>query len=397
MATPVYNNSFINLELLCFIEGIEVPASNVSISYGIAGAPRLSMTIPASAPMRDLPGYTKLAVFFKDFIADPTTGNFEWRLLFDGELTDKQYNESPSGATLTILGVHAAGEMDQMPLMILPVASYLYNMQVLMAGSTTLLSSWGQNTYECKVNDILNNNKGKFSSMADVVYALMKGIIQDSQVTSAVSSYYNDKMGTGAGGTKMLSRFYGISKATAEGNYNFAAAASSPTSTAGAGGTSNGANSKVAAGSVLYVNGNSVVQVATQYIGTPYGSGGGNGSIDCATFALQVYSSFIGSAYNTIVGSSTWCPTQHTNLSTAFPNAAFTNLADAQIGDQLFFNDPTLSNPTDAHTGICAGYDSSGNLTWIQAGSSTGVKQGTVWDSWGGMSFNGGIHTASIL
>lgn len=202
-----------------FLEGIEVPCSNVAISYGINGIPACEVTMPASKLLRDLPQTTKIAVFFKDLVPNDK-GIYEWRLLFDGEYSGHGYAVAPNGASITLTFMHNAAHMHSMQLMTMDMTEFwLMGGNQYSAGGAVLVSTIGFNKPTKTILKSLldEKNASNFKSMADIVYTLVRTTIADVKNTPT-GKYFKAKFGDDVvdneGGYKLLRRFFGISDST---------------------------------------------------------------------------------------------------------------------------------------------------------------------------------------
>lgn len=205
--TPNTSEFFLNVEV--YIEGVQVPHSSATVSYGLATPPSCTVIIPASSLIRDLPETTKVHIFFEDLLPDES-GVYQWRLLFDGELAGFQYNVDANGGTVSLSAIHSSAYLTLMQLMTLDASEYLFNPNPRMVGDATMPMVFGQNKISTSL--ISNIMKGKgYESMADIVYQLTRAILVGTQ-DSAVGKYYHDKLGNDKEGWKILKRMYGISK-----------------------------------------------------------------------------------------------------------------------------------------------------------------------------------------
>lgn len=212
VGADVDNTSTFYLDVQCFLEGVQVPHSAVSVSYGLGGPPTCTLTIPASSVIRDLPETTKIHVFFKDFL--PTSeGVYEWRLLFDGELSSYSYTVTSDGAYIQLNGIHSAAYMYLMQLMSLDVSEFIFNPQPQLIGGATMPILLGQSKVNSSIIKRIIEGKN-YSSMADIVFQLMRSILNGVE-GSATGKYYNAKLGTTDGGWKLLKRVYGVSSKAA--------------------------------------------------------------------------------------------------------------------------------------------------------------------------------------
>lgn len=206
------NTSEFYLNVLVFLEGVQVPHSGVTVSYGLGSPPSCAIIVPASSVIRDLPECTKVHVFFEDMLAD-SDGNFKYRLLFDGEMMGYQYNVDGNGATMSINAIHSTAYISLMQILSLDAAEYVFNPNPRMIGDATMPMLFGNS----KVNTSIINNilQGKnYESMADIVYQLMRAVLEGT-ADSAVGKYYAAKLGNIPGGWKILKRVFGVSNKAA--------------------------------------------------------------------------------------------------------------------------------------------------------------------------------------
>jgi uncharacterized protein YcbK (DUF882 family) len=207
------NTSEFYLNVEVYLEGVQVPYSSATVSYGLASPPSCTIILPASSIIRDLPETTKVHVFFQDMLPDDKY-EYRWRLLFDGEMSGFQYSTDANGATMSISAIHSSAYTTLMQLMTLDASEYLFNPNPRMVGDATMPMVFGQNKVSTKLIANIMAGKG-YESMADIVYQLMRAILEGTQ-DSAVGKYYHDKLGNDKNGWKILKRIYGVSKATAE-------------------------------------------------------------------------------------------------------------------------------------------------------------------------------------
>lgn len=208
VGTVAQNASTFFLDVKCFLEGVQVPHSTISVSYGVTAPPTCTLLLPAHKVIRDLPETTKIHVFFKDFL--PTeAGVYEWRLLFDGELSSFSYSISADGAYMQINGIHSAAYMHLMQLMSLDVSEFISNPIGTAVGQATLTTLLSQSQVTSTlISQIIE--KSTYKNMADIVFQLMRTILKGTG-NSATGQYYNSKLGDVAGSWKILKRIYGVS------------------------------------------------------------------------------------------------------------------------------------------------------------------------------------------
>lgn len=207
VGASVEDTSAFYLDVQCFLEGVQVPHSTVSVSYGINSPPTCTLLIPASRVIRDLPETTKIHVFFKDFL--PTdAGVYEWRLLFDGELSSYDYSITSDGAYMQLNGIHSAAYMAMMQLLSLDVSEFIFNPNPQLVGNATIPMVLGQSKVNNRIIKKIIDGKN-FNNMADIVYQLMKSVIAGVS-DSAVGKYYRDKLDEVDGGWKITKRIFGI-------------------------------------------------------------------------------------------------------------------------------------------------------------------------------------------
>ncbi|MDD2231085.1 MAG: D-Ala-D-Ala carboxypeptidase family metallohydrolase [Candidatus Cloacimonetes bacterium] len=208
----VPNTSEFYLDVQVFLEGVQVPHNTCAVSYGLNSPPSCTIIIPASSMIRDLPETTKIHVFFKDLL--PTAaGIYEWRLLFDGELSSLEYTADSEGASMSISGMHSSAYMTLMQILSLDVASYVFDSNPHLIGNATLSMVLGQSKVNNTIIKNILNAKG-YQTMADIVFQLLRSILNGTS-DSAVGKFYSAKLGNVAQGWKILKRIYGISQLAA--------------------------------------------------------------------------------------------------------------------------------------------------------------------------------------
>lgn len=208
---PNTSEFFIDVEV--YLEGVQIPHSSATVSYGLGSPPSCTIILPATSLIRDLPETTKVHIFFKDLLPDES-GTYQWRLLFDGEMSGFQYNIDPNGATMSISALHSSAYISLMQLMSLDAAEYIFDSNPRLIGDATMTTVFGQNKVSTKLIDSIMRGKG-YKSMADIVYQLMRAVLDGTQ-DSAVGKYYHDKLSNDKDAWKLLKRIYGVSKAVAE-------------------------------------------------------------------------------------------------------------------------------------------------------------------------------------
>jgi hypothetical protein len=198
----------IYLDALLLLEGVQVPFSSLSVSYGVNTPPTCTLTLPASSILRDLPGNTKVHIFFRDLL--PNEKNvYEWRLLFDGELSGYGVTTSKDGASIMLNGIHSTMFFDMMQLMTLDIHHWMYFNQSTIIGDAVIPAAVGKSTVRTTIMKNLMALKC-FESMVDIVWSLVRSILEATS-TSSTGAYYKEKLGNGKGGLKLLSRFFGVS------------------------------------------------------------------------------------------------------------------------------------------------------------------------------------------
>lgn len=203
------DSSVYYLDVKVFLEGVQVPHASAAISYGIDSPPSCTLTIPAASFLRELPETTKVLVIFKDLVAD-SSGVYQWRVIFDGELSGLGYAINPNGASITLHAIHTTAYLSLMQLMTLDAQQYLYTPQASMLGNMTMATVGGFNKVDSDLIPKIIDGK-QYSSMADLVYLIIKYIIVGYKDSSSVSRWYYSKLGDVVGGYKILQRIYGVS------------------------------------------------------------------------------------------------------------------------------------------------------------------------------------------
>lgn len=90
---------------LVYLNGIEVPCSNASVSYGVGVIPEATLSFPPHRLLQRLGTEDKVEVviFYLDDLADPQRPEF--RLLFEGEIVGWSYTSSSHGRQMTFNAV----------------------------------------------------------------------------------------------------------------------------------------------------------------------------------------------------------------------------------------------------------------------------------------------------
>ena len=206
------------IEVKVFLEGVEVPHTACAVSYGIDSPPTCSITIPANSFLRTLPETTKILVIFKDLLPDPVSGEYEWRVLFDGELSGFSYTVSPNGADISLSGIHTSAYLTLMQLMNQSVTEYIYNRVPKMIGDFVTVTIAGMNKTHVKFIENLLEKADKdkcYHSMGDLVYLILRNMLEGYKDKGGpTAAWYWKKLGPGVGGYKILDRIYGVSPDT---------------------------------------------------------------------------------------------------------------------------------------------------------------------------------------
>lgn len=197
------------IDVKVFLEGVQVPHANCSVSYGVTNPATATVTIPAHSFLRELPETTKVLITFKDIVADES-GEYKWRVLFDGELSALSYSIHPSGAQMTIHAVHTTAYLTLIQLLTLSATNYLVTPDYTMLGNATMLTVGPFTKIESTVIPKIIDGKN-YKSMADITYLILKSLINGYKDSSSVMKWVYKKLGPEAGGYKILDRIYGVS------------------------------------------------------------------------------------------------------------------------------------------------------------------------------------------
>lgn len=198
------------LDTKVFLEGVQIPHSSVAVSYGISAPPTCTIVLQASSFLRDLPETTKIHIIYRDLLPD-STGAYKYRLLFDGELSGISYSIDPSGAQMTITGIHSTAYLALMQIMSLPAAQYMSLPSATMLGNATLVTvASGFDKVKVDIISKLIERKS-FQSMGDLVYQILKNIIEGGKDKGSVGKWFYQKLGPEPNGLKILDRIYGVS------------------------------------------------------------------------------------------------------------------------------------------------------------------------------------------
>lgn len=202
------------VDVKVFLEGIQIPHAACAISYGVTAPPTCSITLPAASFLRSLPETTKILVVFKDLLPDPVTGEYEWRVLFDGEASGVSYSIDPNGANIGISGIHTTAYLTLMQFYTQSSAEYIVNRRHEMAGDHVLISPAGLNKAHITfIDKLLDKNLDHYASMADVTYSILKNMIEGFKDKGGpVAAWYWNKLGPTAGGYKIIDRIAGVTE-----------------------------------------------------------------------------------------------------------------------------------------------------------------------------------------
>ena len=203
-----FTSSVFYKEVLVFLEGVQVPENSVTMSYGINTPATLSLVVPAHDLMRTLSPDTKIHVFFKDFVPN-TEGKREWNLLFDGEKSAHGYQIVDSGASLSLHFIHAGAYFTMMPVVTMDAASFLTLPAGWIGGDAVMcVDPYSDATTASVISGVIKG--GAFKSMADIVYRMVKSVLENNSNTG-IGKYYYSKIGSGNTGFKLLDRIFNVS------------------------------------------------------------------------------------------------------------------------------------------------------------------------------------------
>ena len=196
-------------DCIVLIEGIQVPYTQISVSYGVTAPPSCTLIIPAHKVIREVMKYApRVHIFFKDLLPD-SDGVYEYRLLFDGFLTSFTYGTDDTGAQMSLNGLHSCAYLQLMQIMTLDPAQYLFNTSKWIAGTSTVPILFAQNRVHSSMIEQICKQKVK--SMADIVFKMLQAILLSDNQT-ATAKYYRKVLGNDPGGWKILKRIFGVSK-----------------------------------------------------------------------------------------------------------------------------------------------------------------------------------------
>lgn len=208
------------LDVKVYLEGVQVPHAQVSVSYGIGNPPTATILIPANNFLRDIPQTTKVHVTHKDLLPNEQ-GDYRERLLFDGEVTGHSYTIEPQGAMIVIQAIHCCAYLTLMQLMCQEVREYMLdNTWTALGNSVCYLSSSFNSLQVCLMGAIIDHKKDYISSMADVIYLMLDYIINESAeyssrggaMETSAALWYHEKLGKdGNKSFKLVNRIYGTS------------------------------------------------------------------------------------------------------------------------------------------------------------------------------------------
>lgn len=82
---------------LVYVNGLQIPAQSVGVSYGVWQIPQATFSVPSHRALQRLGNEDRVEVviFYLDDLADPD--NPEFKLLFEGEITGWSWTNSPAG------------------------------------------------------------------------------------------------------------------------------------------------------------------------------------------------------------------------------------------------------------------------------------------------------------
>lgn len=117
MTKPFTDNIFQVVKL--YIEGVQVPFTNISITSGIGGLPTASISVPAQAGLMDIARFyqPKVHVFYTDLINDYDDESEADKLIFSGVIAQVSYGkrkDTGSGMGISFTCVHRYNFMNDM-------------------------------------------------------------------------------------------------------------------------------------------------------------------------------------------------------------------------------------------------------------------------------------------
>lgn len=198
------------VDVKVFLEGVQVPHISASVSYGTGDPPTCTITIPANNFLRSLPSATKVLIVFKDLVPDKT-GVYKWRVLFDGELSAINYSISPEGAYLTLSAIHTTAYITLMQLISLPASEYVLQKEHRAIGDTVFANAAGATKVLTTLISKIMEGKN-YDNMADLVYLLLRNILESYKDSSSNGQWYWQKLGNDLLGYKIFDRIYGVSE-----------------------------------------------------------------------------------------------------------------------------------------------------------------------------------------
>jgi hypothetical protein len=101
MANDIFSNSGVHRGAwLVYINGLEIPTTDVTVNYGVWQMPQASFSVPPFRALQRLGAEDKVEVtiFYLDDLADPE--NPEFKLAFEGEITGWSYVNVPGGRAM---------------------------------------------------------------------------------------------------------------------------------------------------------------------------------------------------------------------------------------------------------------------------------------------------------
>lgn len=208
--TRTENSNVFYVDVMVFLEGVQVPHMSASVSYGTGEPPTCTITIPANNFLRQLPSATKVLIVFRDLLPD-STGIYQWRVLFDGELSAINYTISPEGAYLTMSAIHTTAYLTLMQLISLPANEFIFQKEYKAIGETAFASLAGASSVMTDLIRKVMNSK-QYENMADLVYLLVKNILEGYKSSSSTGQWYWEKLGNDLTGYKIMDRIYGVSE-----------------------------------------------------------------------------------------------------------------------------------------------------------------------------------------
>ncbi|MEN6550200.1 MAG: hypothetical protein ABFE07_29500 [Armatimonadia bacterium] len=158
------------LNIKCYLEGVEVPLSSVSISSGVNAASTASISLPPSRAGFKLRPRTRVHLFWLD---DATR---EWLLLWEGEILGLSSEKEPGSRSLSYACADLSNYWDYTPKMMMSLSTGVQFMsEIMFYGNTSSTVSVGKDL----VVDQIWERLAQKSSLPEAIKSFLADLTND--------------------------------------------------------------------------------------------------------------------------------------------------------------------------------------------------------------------------